>query len=95
MLMQPTGLDTGQRSRKLIRLMFYRGLFLLLQVFLIAVMIAPILTNSASPWWFDNLLGLQIPYPHVRVSQRIVGQGNQVLRGMPVHGVDICTTRER
>jgi endonuclease/exonuclease/phosphatase (EEP) superfamily protein YafD len=59
MLMQPTGLDTGQRSRKLILLMFYRGLFLLLQVFLIAVMIAPILTNSASPWWFDNLLGLQ------------------------------------
>jgi len=59
MLTQPTGIDSGQRSRKLLRLMFYRGLFLLLQLFLIAIMIVPALTSSAGPWWLDNLAGLQ------------------------------------
>jgi len=39
--------------------MIHRGLFLLLQFFLIAAMVTPTLPASIAPWWFDNLTGLQ------------------------------------
>ena len=53
--------------------MVYRNLFLLLQCFLIAAMLTPILPAFDAPWWFDNLLGLQWQWAFLAILSIVTG----------------------